>query len=522
MEPWSRRARSDGGEWPEPKEPEAPRASRALRLRERRLPHTESIARGRRRAPLQPTYRDSVAFVMSSVTVFGAIRVPFPAFLLGAATLLAAFVATPRAAADLFAAPPTVDKLDNGLTLVTLPYDSPGTVSYFTLVRAGSRDEVEPGKSGYAHLFEHLMFRGSEKIPAAEYERRMQALGADNNAFTTSDFTLFIPTVPKDSVPELVRIEADRFMHLSYTESAYKDETGAVLGEYDKTASSPTLGMEEALRALAFTVDTYGHTTLGVKRDVLAMPGAYEYSRAYFRRFYTPDDCTIFAIGDIEHAEVLALVKTAYAGWSGKRATTPTRVEPEQTSPRGRSLSWKGPTLPRMLEGFKVPRAGASMADTAALAVVAALAFDESSELYQRLVVQEQKVVELAADREELLSLDPGLFTISAKLKAGTSFDEIARAVDDALAKVATGETPEGRLDATRSHLVQELVLSLQTPQSVGIALAQWTAVTGDIHALESYAKALAEVTRADVARVAKAYLVPARKSLVTLAGTSR
>jgi zinc protease len=436
--------------------------------------------------------------------------------------LKAALLSAPATATDLFAHTPTVDKLDNGLTLVTLPYDSPGTVSYFTLVRAGSRDEVEPGKSGYAHLFEHLMFRGSEKMPAAEYERQMQALGADNNAFTTGDYTLYVPTVPKESLPELVGIEADRFMHLSYAVNAYKDETGAVLGEYNKNAASPTLGMDEALRAIAFSVHTYGHTTLGFKRDVLAMPDAYEYSRAFFRRFYTPDDCTIFAVGDVDRASLLELVKTAYAGWSGRRAATPVKAEPEQTAPRSRAVSWKAPTLPRMLEGFKIPATGASMADAAALAIVAALTFGESSELYQRLVVKDQKLVELSADPDDLLNRDPGLFTISAKLKPETSFDEVTKAIDEALAKVARGEPPEERLEATRSHLVHELVLALQTPQAIGVALAQWTAVTGDVHALETYEKALTMVTPADVARVAKAYLVPARKNLVTLTGTSR
>jgi zinc protease len=454
-------------------------------------------------------------WAMLWATLKGALPAVFlPASLFSAPESVA--VGVTEGVADL---PPTVDKLDGGLTLVTLPYDSPGTVAYFTLVRAGSRDEAEPGKSGYAHLFEHLMFRGSEKIPAAEYERRMQAMGADNNAFTTGDYTLFIPTLPKESLPELVQIEADRFMHLSYAESAYKDETGAVLGEYNKTASSPTLAMEEALRSIAYTVHTYGHTTLGVKRDVLAMPGAYDYSRAFFRRFYTPDDCTIFAVGDVDRKTILDLVKTAYAGWRGHRAATAAKVEPEQTSQRSRAILWKGPTLPRWIEGFKIPATPASMVDAAALAVVEALTFGESSELYQRLVVEEQKVVELSADPEDLVNRDPGLFTVSAKLKPQTSFDEVTRAVDLALAKVARGETPEETLLATRSHLVHALALSLQTPQAIAMALAEWTAVTGDVHAFEAYRKALAAVTPEDVARVAKTYLVPARKNLVTLTG---
>src|SRR5580698_3305388 len=89
------------------------------------------------------------------------------------------------ASPPLLASPLQVEHMDNGFTVVLVPFASPGVVSYFTLVRAGSRDEVEPGKSGYAHLFEHLMFRGTAKVPAHAYEEHMQALGADNNAFTT-------------------------------------------------------------------------------------------------------------------------------------------------------------------------------------------------------------------------------------------------------------------------------------------------------------------------------------------------
>jgi zinc protease len=420
---------------------------------------------------------------------------------------------------DLFAHAPTVDKFDNGLTLVTLEASSPGTVAYFTLVRAGSRDEVEPGKSGYAHLFEHLMFRGTEKMSSAEYERKMQSFGADNNAFTTEDFTLYVPTLPKESLPELVRLEAERFMHLSYKEAAYKDETGAVLGEYNKTAANPRFSMSEALQSLAFTAHTYGHTVIGWKLDVEAMPAAYEYSREFFRRFYTPDDCTIFVVGDVDRAAVRDMVQAAYGGWTGHRAVTAAKPEPEQTAPRSRAITWKGPTLPRLLDGFKIPATGASIADAAALEVVAALTFGDSSDLYQRLVVKEEKLLELSADPQDVLSRDPGLFTIEAKLKSDTTFDEVVKAIDEALAKVARGDTPQSKLEATKSHLANDLVLSLQTPQSIGIALARWMAATGDVQALQTFKSALSSVSAEDVARVAKTYLVPARRNVVTLVG---
>jgi zinc protease len=445
---------------------------------------------------------------------------PALALALSSALLAAPAASTnaPSGASRSFLAhPPQVDTLDNGLTVVTVPFDSPGVVAYFTLVRAGSRDEVEPGKSGYAHLFEHLMFRGTEKMPAADYEKKMQALGADNNAFTTSDFTLFTPTVPMESLAELVPIEAERFLHLSYTPASYKDETGAVLGEYNKSASSPFLPMEEALLSIAFTTHTYGHTTLGFKKDVEAMPGAFEYSRTFLHRFYTPDDCTVFAVGDVERGHVLELVRANYASWSGKRAPTRIKAEPEQTAPRSRAITWKSPTTPRLMEGFKIPATGASIPDAAALALVVALVFGESSDLYQRLVVKEQKVIELEADPDDVLHRESGLFLVTAKLKATTPFEEIERSIDDALAKVGRGETSPDKLDGVRSHVKNALTLSLQTPQSVATALAAWTALTGDVHSFDAYVTALSVVTVDDVARVARTYLVPAHRNVATL-----
>ena len=108
----------------------------------------------------------------------------------------------------------TVDTLDNGLRVVVVPMTGSPTVAFYTLVMAGSRDEVEAGRSGYAHLFEHLMFRGTQKVPASDYEKKMQSMGADNNAFTTDDFTFYVPLIPKESLADLVPVEADRFQHL--------------------------------------------------------------------------------------------------------------------------------------------------------------------------------------------------------------------------------------------------------------------------------------------------------------------
>ena len=411
----------------------------------------------------------------------------------------------------------SVDTLDNGLTVVTVPMPSSGVVAFFTLVRAGARDEVEVGRSGYAHLFEHLMFRGTPKTPASEYERRMQAMGADSNAFTTDDFTLYIPVIPKESLADLVAIEADRFQHLDVPPNAYKDETGAVNGEFNKDFSNPWWFMDEAIRDLAFKKHTYGHTTIGYKRDVEAMPQNYAYSKVFFSRFYTPDDCTIWAVGDVERGRILDLVRANYTDWKAKRAQPKIEPEPEQTEARQKALVWKGPTTPRMTLGYKIPAASANLHDAAALAVTSTLVFGEPGELYQRLVVREQKVIELNADPDEALHKDPGLLRIDAKLKAQTSFDEITAAVQAALDGVARGDAKPADVEVARTHLISALTLSMQTPGSVAERLAYLTAVTGDVHGFERYMAELHTVTPEDIARVTKAYLVPTRRNVVTL-----
>lgn len=412
--------------------------------------------------------------------------------------------------------PMQVDKLDDGLTVVTVPFDSPGIVAYDTLVQAGSRDEVEPGKSGYAHLFEHLMFRGTDTVPAEEYSRRMKDQGAEDHGLTSNDLTLFTTTAPSDALSEIITLNADRFQHLHVAVPQYKDETGAVLGERNKSFADPRAQMDEAMSALVFRTHSYGHTTIGTKHDVEDMPNQYEYSRQFFRRFYTPDDCVIFVVGDFDRAKTLGAIKDAYGPWRGTRARANVKPEPEQKKPRAVSLRWRSPVEPLLTIDYPTPSMKASVADAAALATLIAAVFGGPSELYQRLVVREQKLLELEASPHRVETRDPGTLEITAKLKGATSFDEIIRAVQGALDSAAKGELAPARIEAARSHLLNETILATQTPGQLAERLARLTAGTGDVHALETYTQALTAVRAEDVARVAKG-LVPAHRDVVTL-----
>ena len=434
----------------------------------------------------------------------------------GLALGLALGAFAPAAVAQVLPHEPAVDRLPNGLTVVTIPYDSPGIVAYFTLVRTGARDEVEAGHSGFAHLFEHMMFRGTRALPAHEYEHRMQHLGADNNAFTTEDFTLYTVTVPTGGVGDLIGIEADRFRNLFYAQQAFQTETRAVLGEYNKNAASPVHQMWESLSELAFGRHTYGHTTMGYLADIQAMPRYYVYSQLFFRRFYTPDNCTVIAAGDVGRAALLAQVTAQYGAWQGRRATPVIPAEPEQTAPRSRALAWQGTSPPRALVGYRIPAFSLDTADSAALEVVHALAFSESSDLYQRLVVRESKLLGLESWAGDF-HRDPGLFVVEATLGEGITHDEVIAAVDAELAKVARGEVPAARIADVISHLRYRLPLSVETPSDAAQTVARFMALTGDAMAYQRYHDRLTSVTADDVARVARTYLTAARRNVVTL-----
>lgn len=437
--------------------------------------------------------------------------------------------APPPSEHPLFPVPPRVERLPNGLTVVTVPWDSPGIVSYYTLVRVGSRDEVEPGHSGFAHLFEHMMFRGTERFPEDVYEEKIQALGADNNAYTTQDFTLYTLTAPSRALREIVEIEADRFQRLSFDETQFRTETGAVLGEYNKSASDPGLLQWEALSELAFKRHTYGHTTIGYLVDVRAMPEKYDYAKRFFRRFYTPDNTTLIVAGDVDHQALMPLVRAYYGSWTGTRDRPKVPKEPEPRAGARRDLVWDGTTPPRFVVGYRTPsfdggattgpKRARALKQTAAIEVLKGLLFSEPSPLYQRLVVEEQTLLRLSAWGG--FSVDPHLFVVDAIVKPGEEFDPALQAIQRAITEIANGRVDEERVAVVKSHNRYARIAEVETPDDVADLVGSFLAVSGTVDALPEYLAALAAVTKEDVVEVARAYFTEKRRFVVTVAPKS-
>ncbi len=434
--------------------------------------------------------------------------------LIGLAVLTVVKSAEPASHA-VFAYPIQKTVLDNGLTVLAIPFESPGIIAYYTIVRTGARNEVEKGLSGFAHFFEHMMFRGTDAYPQEKYNDVLKSLGADSNAYTNEDYTCYHMTIPATALATAVEIEADRFQNLKYDEASFQKEARAVLGEYNKSASSPFLKLNETMQNTAYTTHTYKHTTIGFLADIKDMPNQYAYSKVFFDRWYRPENCTIIVAGDVKNELLVSLIKQYYGGWKRGRAQVEIPVEPPQTEPRSARLTWPLPTLPTLQMSYHIPAADPANPDTAALRALEQAVFGETSRLYQELVLKEQKVVAMQAEAE--VKRDPGLFQIMVRARKPEDMALVRERIVAALADAAQNPIDASRLQTIKSHLRYEFAGSLNTADAVADAVGQAVATTGRPESINELYDAFERLTPADLQRAAAQHFRPENRTVITL-----
>jgi len=410
-----------------------------------------------------------------------------------------------------------VDKLNNGLTVITIPMESEGLVSYYTIVRTGSRDEWEPGHSGFAHLFEHMMFRGTKKFPGNMYDRIMTEIGADANAYTTDDYTCYHINFSAKDLEKVMELESDRFINLSYSKNVFKTETGAVYGEYLKGKMSPWFMLEEKLHDLAFDVHTYKHTTIGFEEDIKAMPTMYEYSLSFFKRYYRPENVVIVVAGDVKREKVMELVKKYYGRWKPGYIEPKIQQEPEQKKERIGEVKYPGKTLPIIAIAYKGDRFDPENKNYVAALVMEELLFGENSELYKKLVLREQKVEFIYP--EFGINRDPSLFTIYTIVKSPKDIEYVKSEVISALEKLKSSPPDERHLIDVINHMKYSFLMRLDTPSHVAASIARFIAVTGGIECVDKLYESLEKVRPEDICKAARLYFKPQRRTIVTLRG---
>ncbi|HYN40132.1 MAG TPA: pitrilysin family protein, partial [Thermoanaerobaculia bacterium] len=374
---------------------------------------------------------------------------------------------------------------------------------------------VEPGKSGFAHFFEHMMFRGTRNYPPEAYQALLTKAGARQNAYTTDDYTNYHTTFAKEDLEKVLEIEADRFQNLDYPEAAFKTESRAVLGEYNKNSANPMSKLFEAMREAAFTTHTYKHTTMGFLRDIEDMPNQFAYSKAFFDRWYRPEYATVIVAGDVDPAKVLPLVEKYWGSWKRGSYSVEIPVEPAPTGPKTVHVPWTTPTLPWVVVSFRGPAFSTTTRDWAALDVLLDLAFGPTSDAYKKLVETEQKVDQLFPYLPA--SADPQLFTVGARVKkledAVAVRDEILRT----FASLRTEPVPARRLADAKANARYALVKSLDNTDAIAGTLARYVRHRREYGTLNELYRLYDTLTPEDLRAAAEKYVVDAGLVLTTL-----
>jgi len=409
------------------------------------------------------------------------------------------------------------EDLPNGLRLITVPTDYPNVVAVYIVVQAGSRNEVEPGKSGFAHLFEHVMFRGTEKFPPEKYEEVLKRSGAASNASTSDDLTVYHTTFSKADLDQILMMEADRFQNLKYTPAVFKTETLAVLGEYNKNSANPITKLFEALQETVFERHTYRHTTMGFLKDIQDMPNQYEYSLKFFDRYYRPEYTTIIVVGDVRPRHVRGLVEKYWGNWKRGSYKPEIPAEPPQEAPRARHIDWPTPTIPWVAVAYRSPAYSDEAEASAAFDALSFLGFSENSDLYQKLVIQEQKVDVFGAENED--HVDPFFFVVLARVKKTGDMDYVRNQILETIGGFRARPVPAGRLESVKRHLRYRFALRLDNSESIASILSRYVALRRTPETINRLYERYARLTPEDIQNVARKYLEEKSRTIVTLTG---
>jgi zinc protease len=305
-------------------------------------------------------------------------------------------------------------------------------------------------------------------------------------------------------------------MNLQYTESDFKTESRAILGEYNKSAADPLTKLIEVQRDHAFSTHTYRHTTMGFIADIEDMPNQFEYSRTFFERWYRPEYTTVIVAGDIDPAAATALVAKHWSDWqSGGGATIEVPQEAPQELPVVVHHQWDSGTLPWVSIGFHGPRFSVDAKDYVALDFLLDLRFGETSELYHRLVEKEQVVDQLFPYLPS--SQDPGLPTVFARLKRPEDATYVRDAITATLADATVTPVSTNRLEDAKSHGRFAFVRTLDNSESIASTLARFVRFSRRYDTLNQLFETADACTPADLLAVAKKCITESNLVVATL-----
>jgi zinc protease len=417
--------------------------------------------------------------------------------------------------------------LANGLDVVVIPMpEFKDVLSYNTVVLAGARNEL-PGKSGLAHLFEHILFRHRWQDADGGYDDALGKLGAFNNAWTNFDITFYHPLTFTSNLRELAILEADRFVRLDYTEKIFQTESGAVLGEYRNNAANPGLRMSEVRSQLMYGSYGYGHTTIGYIEDVQDMPNEYAAAVQFYKDYYRPNNIVLIVSGDVNPDKIFTLAEELYGSWESAPAPQISGPEPVN-GPKKEHVAWKVDVPPRVQVAYRMSSHKTGSVETAAGQLLPELLTAETAPLYQKLRFEKQLAAGLFSGSGGYESFGPGSLTITAilfKEKYAESGDallaEVATDIEAALEDLKSfASRPDAKetLEELKSKYAYDMLAGFDSPGDVASSFAWYYRFERDPQVFDRLVQSVRKLTPEDIDAFARKYFTSDNQVLVTLA----
>jgi zinc protease len=406
-----------------------------------------------------------------------------------------------------------VKDLSNGLKVILLEDHTVPIVSYQTWFRVGSVDE-KPGITGISHLFEHLMFKGTPKYGPKQFFEQIEAKGAEVNAFTTRDYTVYYENFVPDLLDKVIEMEADRMSNLTLNEEVLNSERMVVLEERRlRTDNSPAGKLEEALWGMAYRYHPYQWPVIGYSQDLLSikLPDVIQ----YYKDHYQPANAVLVVVGDFSSDRIFRQIKSQYGSIASRsRPVREIPQEPEQKEER-RQIIRDEVASEEFAQAYRVT--SASEEDSYALDVLANILFAGSNSRAHRKLVEERDVA-LGVSGVAFTPTFPGLFMINGTMKKGLSSEVAEKLLEQVIGEVQEKGVSEDEVKVAVRQLTVQLIDSVRTPYGFGVLLGTVQTVLGDSRRFDEDLSKYLKVTTQDVQRVARKYLIPNHRSVVTLA----
>ncbi len=405
--------------------------------------------------------------------------------------------------------------LDNGLTILTCEDHSVPTVSYQTFMNVGSRDEVKPGITGLAHVFEHMMFRGTEKYP--DYDQALGDFGPETNAYTGEDATVYFVNVKGEYLEKVIEVEADRVRNLIFNDHTFRTELGPVkeerrMGEVE----DPDGFLWSEFTQIAYQKHTYHHPVIGYEED-LEKNIQVEDGLEFKKTFYSPGQAIIVVAGNFDTPQVLEWIKKYYGDWEKQPPPSlPIPEEPPQTQERVKEYSWKDDLItPRLIIGYHGPRFDVMSDDFCALRLIAEILFLKSGRLTKRLDTDMQLVDYIYGNMNE--NKDPGMFTISSNLKKGKSIQEVKDVIFGEIEKLRKEKVSDEELTKAKNSVKAFMFYRLNRPFSVASMIGHFHLLAGDYNLLFRTEDRFDSITPEIIQRVAERTFAPTNRTVLSL-----